>query len=54
MLGPHRCDFTPLLRIARDLREQVDWDRVRAETEDNNFAAAFLYLLERLEVIAPA
>jgi hypothetical protein len=29
----------------------VDWDRVRAETADNDFAAALIFLLERLQVV---
>jgi hypothetical protein len=35
------------------LREQVDWARVQKETADNDFAAAFLFLVERLSVIDP-
>ncbi|MFH9740524.1 nucleotidyltransferase family protein [Streptomyces roseolus] len=49
----HHCDFGRLLPVARGLRERVDWDRVREETEDRPMAAAFLYLLERLDVIEP-
>ena len=43
--------MAPHLAVARSLREQVDWDRVRTETKDSPFAAALLLLLERLEVI---
>ena len=46
-----QCDIAPHLAVARSLREQVDWDRVRTETKDSPFAAALLLLLERLEVI---
>jgi len=49
----HSCDFTRLLPVARALREQVDWPRVQKETEENDFAAAFLFLLERLAIIDP-
>ncbi|WP_181312716.1 nucleotidyltransferase family protein [Nocardioides campestrisoli] len=45
------CDFGKLLPVARALREQVAWDQVRKETEENDFAAAFLFLLERLRII---
>ncbi|WP_101526266.1 nucleotidyltransferase family protein [Nocardioides houyundeii] len=45
------CDFGRLMPVARALREQVDWDVVRAETDDNAFAVAFLFLLERLSII---
>ena len=50
VLDAHRCDFTPLLTIARDLREQVDWDRVAAETRESPYARSFLTLLEALSV----
>lgn len=50
VLNPHRCDFTPLLPIARDLREQIDWARVAAETGESPYARAFLVLVEALAV----
>jgi hypothetical protein len=50
-MDEHYCDFGAMLPVARALREQVDWDRVRAGTEGNHFAAALMFLLERLEVI---
>jgi Uncharacterised nucleotidyltransferase len=50
VLGPHRCDFTPLLPIARDLREQIDWARVAEETAESPYARAFLVLVEALDV----
>jgi hypothetical protein len=51
-LNEHHCDFAPLLPAARAVREQVDWDRVRARTADNDFAVAFLVLVERLGISA--
>ncbi len=51
VLGPHRCDFAPLLTVARDLREQVDWARVAQETADSPYARAFLVLLDGLSVV---
>jgi hypothetical protein len=51
VLSPHRCDFAPLLRIARDLREQVDWRRVAEETSDSPYAWSFLTLLAALSII---
>jgi hypothetical protein len=30
------------------VREQLDWAQLRAETADNDFAAAFLFLADRL------
>jgi hypothetical protein len=50
-LDEHMCDFGRLLPVARALREQVDWPRVRKETEQNDFAVAFLFLSERLSII---
>jgi hypothetical protein len=50
-MNEHACDFGRLLPVARALREQVDWDRVRDETKDNDYAAAFLFLGERLTVV---
>ncbi|MET8429297.1 hypothetical protein [Nocardia sp. NPDC004860] len=47
----HRLDLAPLLRIARDLREQVDWAEVRMQTRHSPYARAFLGLLADLEVI---
>jgi Uncharacterised nucleotidyltransferase len=47
----HYCDFTRGLPLARSLREQIDWDRVRKETAQSPYAEAFLLLLERLEVV---
>jgi Nucleotidyl transferase of unknown function (DUF2204) len=41
------------LAMARALREQVDWDRVRAATASSPFARAFFVLLEGLEIVAP-
>lgn len=53
-LDEHYCDFGAMIPVVRALREQVDFARVREETADNPFAAALLYLLERLEVVEPA
>jgi hypothetical protein len=47
----HYCDFARGLPVARSLREQIDWDRVRAETAHSPYAEAFLILLDRLDVV---
>jgi hypothetical protein len=47
----HYCDFTRGLPLARSLREQIDWDRVRRETRHSPYAEAFLVLLDRLDVV---
>jgi hypothetical protein len=49
-LDEHYCDFSSLLPSARALREQVDWAHVRRQTDSNDFAAAFLFLLDRLGI----
>ncbi|MEU8353222.1 nucleotidyltransferase family protein [Streptomyces sp. NPDC048845] len=49
----HHCDFSSVLPIARTLREKIDWARVRRECGAAPMPDAFLYLLERLDVIAP-
>jgi hypothetical protein len=50
-LDEHYCDFSRMLPVARALREQVDWDVVRHDVADNVFAAVFLELLDRLDVV---
>ncbi len=52
-LTEHECDFGKVLPAARALREQVDWERLRAQTQDNDFAAAFLFLADRLGLLPP-
>jgi hypothetical protein len=47
----HYCDFARGLPLARSLREQIDWDRVRKETTASPYAEAFLVLLDRLDVV---
>ncbi|GAB7039756.1 MULTISPECIES: nucleotidyltransferase family protein [Catenuloplanes] len=48
----HYCDFARGLPVARSLREQIDWARVRHETADSPYAEAFLVLLDRLDVVS--
>jgi hypothetical protein len=52
-LDEHYCDFGRLLPVARAMREQVDWERVRTDVARNDFAAVFLLLLERLGIVDP-
>ncbi|MBG0567665.1 nucleotidyltransferase [Actinoplanes aureus] len=47
----HYCDFATGLPVARSLREQIDWDRVRRETTKSPYAEAFFVLLDRLDVV---
>ena len=56
-LSEHALRYESLLRITRALREQVDWDTVRARTESSPFARAFFVLAEGLDILgvrAPA
>jgi hypothetical protein len=52
-LTEHDLDYRPTLAIARAVREQVDWQRLRAQTVGSPFARAFFVLAEGLQ-IAPA
>jgi hypothetical protein len=47
----HYCDFARGLPLARSLREQIDWQRVRKETAHSAYAESFLVLLDRLDVV---
>jgi hypothetical protein len=49
-LNEHHCDFQPLLPAVRAVRERIDWPRLREATADNDFAAAFLVLADRLGI----
>lgn len=51
-LNEHHCDVAALLPAVRAVREQVDWNKVRAQTAGNPFAAAFLFLTDRLDITA--
>jgi hypothetical protein len=51
-LNEHHCDFAALLPAVRAVRERVDWKRVRTETAGNDFAVAFLVLIDRLGITA--
>jgi hypothetical protein len=47
-LDEHHCDFAKLLPSVRAVRERLDWPLLRTETDDNDFAVAFLVLADRL------
>jgi predicted nucleotidyltransferase len=53
-LSEHYCNFEALLAVVRAIREKLDWERIRCETEGYAFAEAFLFLLERLEITPSA
>jgi hypothetical protein len=39
-----------VLEIARNVREQIDWDDVRARTNGSPYAKAFFTLVDELEL----
>jgi hypothetical protein len=47
----HACDYNGILAIARAVREQVDWEDVRARTAESPFARAFFVMAEGLAII---
>ena len=51
VLDEHTLDFEPVLQIARSLREQIDWEQVRARTADSPFAKAFFTIVEELGIV---
>jgi hypothetical protein len=51
-MNERSLDYEQPVQIARSLREQIDWDEVRARTADSPYAAAFFTLIERLGIIA--
>jgi hypothetical protein len=53
-LGEQSLRYESLLAIARALREQVDWEDVRARTSDSVFARAFFVMLEGLGILPEA
>jgi hypothetical protein len=53
-LKEHYLNYEGLLPFARALREQVDWDDVRARTSESPFAKAFFVLIEELGIVPRA
>jgi hypothetical protein len=51
-LTERNLDFEGLVQITRSLREQIDWERLRAATGHSPFARAFLLLVEELGILA--
>jgi hypothetical protein len=50
-LTEHSLRYEGLLQIARALREQIDWDAVRARTAESPYSRAFFVLLEDLGIL---
>jgi hypothetical protein len=53
-IDEHSCDYEDHLAIARALREKLDWGRLREETAESPFAAAFFTLADGLAITLPA
>jgi hypothetical protein len=51
-LSEQELDYTSVLEVARSLREQIDWNDVRARTDGSPYAAAFFTLVEGLGIAA--
>ncbi|MEZ0351065.1 hypothetical protein [Mycobacterium sp. pR1184] len=47
-LNEHHCDFAQLLPHVRAIRERLDWGSIKSQTDDNDYAVAFLVLADRL------
>jgi len=52
-LNEQEPDLSDVLELARSVREQIDWDFVRARTTGSPFAHAFFTLVEELGVVEP-
>ena len=50
-LSEQQPDFSSVLELARSLREQVDWDEVRARTDESPFAKAYFTMLDELAIV---
>jgi Uncharacterised nucleotidyltransferase len=50
-LSEHALRFEGVLQMARSLREQVEWERVRSQTASSPFARAFFTLAEGLGIV---
>ena len=53
-LHEHELDYTSLLTIARSVREQIDWEALRARTAESPYAKAFFTLCDELDIVPPS
>jgi Nucleotidyl transferase of unknown function (DUF2204) len=49
-LNERWLDYDQLLHIARACREQIDWEEIRARTEESPFARAFFVIVDGLGI----
>jgi hypothetical protein len=50
-LDEHCLDYTRLIAIARSLREQIDFPRLKDRTKDHPYAKAFFILVQELGLV---
>jgi Nucleotidyl transferase of unknown function (DUF2204) len=50
-LHEHELDYTSVLRIARSVREQIDWPSLRTRTRGSPYALAFFVMCEELGIV---
>ena len=50
-LHEHELDYTSVLRIARSVREQIDWPSLRTRTRSSPYALAFFVMCEELGIV---
>jgi hypothetical protein len=53
-LHEHELDFTGLVRIARAVREQIDWRYLRDRTQQSPYASGFFTICEELGIASDA
>jgi hypothetical protein len=50
-LHEHELDYTSVLRVARSVREQIDWPSLRQRTRGSPYALAFFVMCEELGIV---
>jgi predicted nucleotidyltransferase len=50
-LHDHQLDYESLLTTARAVREQIDWESLRARTAESPYAKAFFTLCDELGIV---
>ncbi len=53
-LSEREPDYAQVLNDGRALREQIDWNELRARSERSPFARAFFTLVEGPRIVDPA
>ena len=51
-LHEHELDYTSVLRVARAVREQIDWPMLRRRTRGSPYALAFFVMCEELGIVS--